>query len=199
MNYSIFLFLHLAGVITTFVGVGAWFFAAVAVRRARRVEELMSLAWIYEMGAAIAIIGSLTVAASGLDMALSVWSLRVGWVQVGIGAFALLTPVGPLVVGPRIARLIRAARESDGGPLSPALIARVKDPLPKVALMVLMGDLAGIVFIMTVKPSFTGSVLAVVGFVALGAALAHPAVGRMSSGAIDALARLEESNPLYRR
>jgi hypothetical protein len=52
---------------------------------------------------------------------------------------------------------------------------------------------------MTVKPLLTASILAVVAFVALGAVLALPAVGRVVSGAVDALARLERSNPLYRR
>ena len=78
-------------------------------------------------------------------------------------------------------------------------MARVNDPLPKFGLLVVMGDLAGIVFIMTVKPSLTASILAVVAFVVLGAVLALPAVGRVVSGAVDALARLERSNPLYRR
>ncbi len=42
------LFLHVLGAITTFVGVGAWFFGIVALRRARRVEE------IYQMGGPLA-------------------------------------------------------------------------------------------------------------------------------------------------
>jgi predicted integral membrane protein DUF2269 len=199
VNYRIVLFLHLAGAVATFVGVGVSFLAALTVRRVRRTEEIKSLALIYEMGAALALVGVAVVAASGLGMALTVWGLGVGWVQVAIGAFALMAPVGPLVVGPRIELLIEAARGLEDGPLPPALMARVNDPLPKFGLLVVMGDLAGIVFIMTVKPSLTASILAVVAFVALGAVLALPAVGRVVSGAVDALARLERSNPLYRR
>lgn len=199
MTYPIVLFLHLAGAVATFVGIGAWFLAALAVRRVRRTEEIRSLASIYEMGGIVALLGIVVVAASGLYMALTVWSLRVGWVQVGIGAFALMAPVGPLIVSPRIELLIRAARRFGDGPLPPALMARVNDPLPKFGLLVVIGDLAGIVFIMTVKPSLTGSIVAVIAFVGLGAALALPAIGRVVSGALDALARLERSNPLYRR
>lgn len=199
MNYRIVLFLHLAGAVAAFVGVGVSFLAALTVRRVRRTEEIKSLASIYEMGAALALVGVVVVAASGLGMALAVWGLGVGWVQVAIGAFALMAPVGPFIVGPRIELLIEAARGLEDGPLSPALMARVSDPLPKIGLLVVMGDLAGIVFIMTVKPALTASILAVVAFVGLGAALALPAVGRVLSGAVDALARLERSNPLYRR
>ena len=73
------------------------------------------------------------------------------------------------------------------------------DPLPKLGLLAVMGDLAGIVFIMTVKPSITGSILAVVAFIGVGTALALPGVGRVVRGSVDGLARMERSNPLYRR
>ncbi len=197
--YRIVLFVHLAGAVATFVGVGAWFFAAVTARRVRRIEEVRSLASIYEMSGVLAIIGIVVVAASGLDLALTVWSLEVGWIQVAIAAFALMAPVGPLVVGPRIERLIRAARGADDGPLSPPLQAHVHDPLPKVGMLLVIGDLVGIVFIMTTKPSFIGSILAVVAFIGLGAVLSLPAVGRLVSSGVEVLARLEQSNPLYRR
>jgi uncharacterized membrane protein len=199
MSYHLVLFLHLAGAVATFAGVGAIFLAALTVRRVQRAEEVRSLASIYEMGAALGLVGIFMVAASGLYMALTVWGFSPGWVQVAIGAFALLAPVAPLIVGPRIERLMRAARALEDGPVSPAHTARVTDPLPKLALLMIMGDLSGIVFIMTVKPSWTGSMLAIVAFVGLGAALALPAVGRVASGAVDTLAGLERSSPLYRR
>jgi len=197
--YRVVLFLHLAGAVATFVGVGAWFFAALTIRRVRRVEEVRSLASIYEMSVVVALLGILVVGGAGLYMALTVWSLRVGWIQVSIGAFALMAPVGPLVVSPRIGRLIAGARGADDGLLTPALRARVQDPVPKVGLMVILGDLAGIVFIMTIKPSFLGSILAVVAFIGLGALLSLPVVGRVVLAGVEALAKLEESNPLYRR
>lgn len=198
--YRAVLFLHLVGAVATFVGIGAWFFAALALRRVRRVEEVMSLAPIYEMGGVLAVIGIVVVAVAGLDLALTAWSLQVGWIQVAIGAFVVMAPVGSVFVGPRIGRLIEEARRAEHGPLSPALRARAHDPVLKLALLTVMGDLVGIVFIMTVKPSFAGSILAVVGFIGLGAALALPSIGRLVSGGVDALARLEQrSNPLYRR
>jgi Predicted integral membrane protein (DUF2269) len=197
--YRIVLFLHVAGAAATFAGVGAWFFAAVLIRRSSRVEEVRSLASLYEMGGVLAVIGILVVAASGLDMALTVWSLRVGWIQVALVAFVLLAPIGPFVIGRRIELLIAEARQAGDGPLPPRLRARADDPVPKVGLLVIIGDLAGIVFLMTVKPSFGGSVLAILVFIGLGAVLAVPAVGRAVSVAVDTFARMEESNPLYRR
>ena len=193
------LFLHVAGAIATFVGVGAWFFAVVALRRARRVEQIMILAPIYQMGGAFGLLGIVVVAVTGLDLALTVWSLRVGWIQVAIGAFALLSPVGPLVVAPRMERIIRAARMAAEGPVAPVLLARQRDPVLKLGLHLIIGDLVGIVFLMTAKPSFGGSMVAILAFIGLGLALALPPVGTAASMAVESFARLEESNPLYRR
>lgn len=145
------------------------------------IDEIRSLASIYAMGGIVALLGN-----------------RCGWGlrplhgfdgvepprELGPGWDRRLRPDGPCRPARRqscIELLIRVARRLRDGPLSPALMARVNDPLPKFGLLVVMGDLAGIVFIMTVKASLTGSILAVVAFAGLGAALALPAIGRQAS------------------
>ncbi len=137
------------------------------------------------------------VAATGLDLALTTWSLRVGWIQVAIGAFALLAPVGPFVIAPRLEPIIREARMAAEGPV--ALLAQPGDPVLKLGLHVIIGDLVGIVFLMTAKPSFGGSIVAILAFVALGLTLALPPVGKAASTVVKSFARLESSSPLYRR
>lgn len=197
--YQATVFLHVAGAITTFVGVGAWFFGIVALRRARRVEEVRILAPIYEMGGAVALLGIVVVAVTGLDLAVSVWGLGSGWIQVAIGAFALLSPVGPLVIAPRLERIIREARRVSDGPVSASLMARQTDPALKLGVHAIVGDLVGIVFLMTTKPSFSASIVAVITFIGVALLVALPPVGKAASAAVDILARLEASNPLYRR
>lgn len=139
------------------------------------------------------------VAATGLDLALTTWSLRVGWIQVAIGAFALLAPVGPFMIAPRLERIIREARMAAEGPVAPALLAQQGDPKLKLGLHAIIGDLVGIVFLMTAKPSFGGSIVAILAFVALGLTLALPPVGKAASTVVESFARLESSSPLYRR
>jgi len=163
------------------------------------VEEITILASIYQSGGAVGLLGLVVVAVTGLDLALTAWSLRVGWIQVAIGAFALLAPVGPLVVAPRIERIIREVRLAADGPVAPALLARQGDPVLKLGLHAILGDLTGIVFLMTAKPSFGASIIAIVAFIGLGLVAALPPVGTAASMAVESLARLEESNPLYRR
>ena len=159
----------------------------------------MILAPIYEMGGVVGLLGIAVVAATGLNLALTTWSLRVGWIQVAIGAFALLAPVGPFVIAPRLERIIREARMGDAGPVPPALLAQQVDPLLKLGLHAIIGDLVGIVFVMTAKPSFGGSIVAILAFVALGLTLALPLVGKAASILVESFAKLESSSPLYRR
>ena len=197
MSYRVVLFLHVLGAIATFVGVGGWFFGVVAIRRAQRAEELRIVTPLYHLGGALGLLGILALIAAGVDLALRAWSLSVGWIVVATAAFVLLAPVGPLVLAPRLERVIHVARISEGL-LSGGQLTRLRDPVLKVAVLAIMGNLVGIVFLMTAKPSTKDSIIAIVAFIAAGLALATPPVGKGLSLTVEALARLEESNPIYR-
>jgi hypothetical protein len=196
--YQVALFVHVAAAMAAFVGVGAWFFVVLALRRVRAVAEVTILAPIFRVGGIVGVTGILILSVAGLDMAVSTRSLGLGWVQVAIGAFAVLAPVGPLVVAPRLVRVFREAGLADEGPLSPALLARLRDPIPKLALHVIFGDLVGIVLIMTAKPSLTGSIVAIAVFIVASLVLALPPVGKATWAFVDGFANLEESSPVYR-
>lgn len=105
--YQFVLFIHVAAAMSAFVGVGAWFFMILALRRARAVGEVSILAPIFRVGGVVGVTGILILAVAGLDLAWTTRSLGIGWIQVAIGAFASLAPVGPLVVTPRIGAPLR--------------------------------------------------------------------------------------------
>ncbi len=196
--YLAVLFVHVAAAMTTFVGIGAWFVTIVGLRRAQRGEEATILTPIFQVGGAVGVAGIAILALAGLYLALTTWGLQVGWIQVAIGAFALPAPVGPLIVAPRIERMLREARMSADGPFSPAMLARLHDPVPKLGLHIIFGDLVGIVFLMTTKPSFIGSIIAIVVFIAVSLGLALPPVGKVVWASVERFASLEESSPIYR-
>lgn len=196
--YQVALFVHVAAAMATFVGVGAWYFVVLALRRARRVAEVTILAPIFRVGGVVGVTGILILAVAGLDMAVSTGSLGLGWIQVAIGAFAVLAPVGPLVVAPRLERAFHEAGLADEEALSPSLLARLHDPIPKLAMHVILGDLVGIVLVMTAKPSLAGSIVAVAVFIVVSLVLALPPVGKVAWAFVDGFADLEESSPLYR-
>src|SRR5260370_19282700 len=196
--YQVALFGHVAAAMAAFGGVGAWFFVVLALRRARGVAEITILAPIFRVGGIVGVTGILILSVAGLDMAVSTGSLGFGWIQVAIGAFAVLAPVGPLVWAPRLERAFREARLAEEGPPSPVLLARLRDPIPKLALHIILGDLVGIVLVMTAKPSLTGSIVAIAVSIVVSLVLALPAVGKAAWAFVDGFANLEESSPVYR-
>ena len=172
---------------------------ALELRRVRRTEAVGGLVRMYEMAAALGLTGILLVAAAGLYMAATVWGFDRGWVEVGIFAFALMAPVGPLVVMPRFERINQKALSAGEGPLTSELAALVKDPVPKLGMLAILGDLCGIVFVMTLKPPLAESIAAVIVSISLGLLLGLPWIGKATSGTIEAFMNLERNNPYYRR
>jgi hypothetical protein len=98
------------------------------------------------------------------------WGFGRGWVEAAIASFALMAPVGPLVINPRLQAIGRAADSATPGPLDRSLLARTHDPLLSGAVLSLTAWLLGIVFLMTIKPSLAASIIAMVVAFALGLA-----------------------------
>ena len=78
---------------------------------------------------------------------------------MAIVSFALLAPVGPLVVERRLHIVANLASESPDGPLSPELQRRVNDPVIGAGLAVMLAWLLGIIVLMTMKPLLIGAIL----------------------------------------
>jgi hypothetical protein len=173
------LFLHVAGAVLIFSGIATLIFGVGALRLATTVEQVRAIARPLVFGRKvglerISVIDVVTMfaivltAASGLYMAHEGGFGR-GWVEAGIGSFALMAPVGPLIINPRLHGIASAAEAATLGPLPENLRARAHDPLLSAALLTLTAWLLGIVFLMTTKPSFAMSVVAMLIALALGA------------------------------
>lgn len=101
-------------------------------------------------------------------MARTTGVLRSGWVDVAIATFLFFGPVVPLVIDPRLHRIAKLADGVTDGPLSEALRASIHDHVMTAALRTLITVLVGLVFLMTNKPSLTGSVTVVMTALAAG-------------------------------
>lgn len=186
------LFLHIIGVIGAFVGIGTLLFGTIALRRAKRIEQVRAIVAPLVAGRrvglehisgidVILVISVLLIAITGLDMARTTNVIRSGWVDVAIATFLVLGPIAPLVIEPRLRRIAKLADTLTDGPLSEALRASIHDHLMTAALRTLMTVLVAIVFLMTNKPSPIGSVIVVV--IALVAGLAWSLASQASSWA----------------
>jgi hypothetical protein len=190
-RYSVDIFLHVMGAFTVFLGYGSLLLAVTAARRATRSEQVQAITSTLlatrKIGLerisvidVIVIAGVLMIAVSGADMALSLQLIRAPWIDVAIGSFLLLAPLGPFVINPRLHQIADTADLEPSGPISSGLRMRVRDPLLTVALGGSLGILIGLVFLMTAKPALSISLTAIAVAVGAGVILSW-AFGRDSA------------------
>lgn len=168
--YTLMLFVHIVGAIGTFIGVGVWLFAALALRRAQQVGQIRVLTSLIQPSGVLAIVSILFLGVAGFYMAIAVWGEKATWIIVATISFVLLAPFGTFVIDPRLRALAKAAAAAPDGPLPDALAVRTHDPLAGIGLSVYICVLLGIVFLMTNKPPLAASVLAMIVATVLGLA-----------------------------
>lgn len=167
--YSIVLFLHVTGAVLVFAGIGILIFGTVALRGAKSVEHVRALARPLVAGRrvgfehisvidVVTVAGILIVAASGLYLGLAVWGWQSGWVKVAIVSFALMAPIGPAIINPRLLAIASSAEQLPNGPVEQSLRRLIVDPMLGIPLQALAFWLLGLVFLMTNKPAFGESV-----------------------------------------
>src|SRR6266498_5345349 len=166
-DYAIALFLHIVGALGLFVALGLEWTSLLLLRRAttsEQVRERMRIASGVRgvSGAALA-----TLLVSGVYLTATVWG-GVAWIGVALGAMVLMALLGAALSGPRLAAIGRAVEHGSLAPLP--------DPLLWVSIQIRLAVALGIVFLMTVKPNLTGSLLAIVLAAVLGLIAALPAV-----------------------
>jgi hypothetical protein len=160
--YPLMLFVHIVGAIGTFIGVGVWLFAALALRRTQTVGQVRSLTSLIQPSGMLAIVSILLLGVAGFYMGITVWGERATWIIVATISFLLLAPFGVFVIDPRLRAVAKSAAAAPDGPLSETLARRIRDPLAGIGLSLYLCVLLGIVFLMTTKPSTGHSILAMV-------------------------------------
>jgi hypothetical protein len=160
--YTLMLFVHIVGAIGTFVGVGVWLFAALALRRAQTVGQVRALTGLIQPSGVLAIVSILLLGGAGFYMAITAWGERATWIIVATISFILLAPFGVFVIDPRLRAVAKAVAAVPDGPLPDALAARTRDSLVGIGLSLYICVLLGIVFLMTNKPSTGVSIIAMV-------------------------------------
>ena len=170
--YSIALFLHIVGALGFFVVLGLEWVSLLYLRRAATIDQVRE--WIGVLGLmrwiGPASMGLILLA--GIYMAMTAWG-RAPWIGIGLAAMILIAIIGGALTGPRMAA-IRRALTSESGSLSFAFRQRLHDPLLWLSNQVRVAIALGIVFIMTVKPDLTGTLLTIGVAAILGLASALP-------------------------
>jgi hypothetical protein len=179
--YPIALFLHVVGAVALFVTLGLEWTSQWQLRRvtsAQQVREWIDVAkGVRGMGAA----SMAVILFSGLYMMATVWS-GATWIIVAFWSLVLLAVIAVVFSGPRLTALARAVNE-ENGPLSSRFHDLAHHPMLWVSIQVRVAIALGIVFLMTVKPDFDGSLLTigVASVLGLAVALLTPGPARTQS------------------
>ena len=151
--YSMAVFLHIIGALGIFAAIGLEWAGLSNLRRATdtaQVREWMRL------------------------LAATRWGPQ-GWILVALGGMVVIAALGAAVGGRRLAAIAKAL-PAEAGPVPTTLRQRVDDPALAVSLWVRTALLFGIVFLMSIRPSWGGSLAAMGVALLLGTAVARPAL-----------------------
>jgi hypothetical protein len=173
--YTLALFLHVAGDVGIFIGLGVQLLCLTPLRRAQRMEQVRLIAGLIRTADIVSATGALLTIATGLYMGLTAWNLRVGWIAVALGSIVVL--ILPLIAGiiePRTKAIVKLAKEEETGPILAALHEHIQDPVLTVGLQTAAAIVLGIVFLMTTKPALVGSIITMAAALVLGLASSLP-------------------------
>jgi len=164
--YSIAVFLHIVGALGIFAAVGLEWAGLSNLRRATNTAQARE--WVRLLAAPRTVGGpaALLVLASGIYLSATRWGPE-GWILVALGGMVVIAGLGG-AIGKRKVPLIFQALPTESGPVSTTLRGRLDDPVLTLSLWVRTALLLGIVFLMTNRPGWGGSLAAMGAALVLG-------------------------------
>lgn len=179
--YGFALFIHVVLAITLVGGSAFAHVTVVLARRARTVDGLRAhVGWLHALGKASGPLAmGVLVAGVYLAFAGDLWGS--GWPVVSLVLFALAGATAMGVIDPRVTTYRDLLEEEPDGPIAPQLQASLGDRTLTMAAWTLTGIDLAIVFLMTNKPGWGGSLAVAAVGVALGAALGMREVQRAAA------------------
>jgi hypothetical protein len=158
-DYSIALFLHIVGALGFFVALALEWMSLRHLRRATTTEQVQEWTRVpTEMGR-VGMVSMVMLLAAGIYMMATVWG-GVAWITVTIGAILPMMILGMVVTRRRMVAIGQMA-DTEHGELSRRLRQMLHDPLLWLSIQMRVGIALGIVFLMTVKPDLSGSLLTI--------------------------------------
>ena len=152
------LFLHVLAA-TGIVGGGiVQVMAGQRVRSATTGHDLVQWAGFARTGGMVVLGAAVVSLLTGGHLAGAVWGDRGGFelpfITLGLLGLLLLAPIGPMVGGARLRRLVEAARSAGGGELSADVRERARASALWGPIHSLPGVAVGLVWLMTAKPGW---------------------------------------------
>jgi hypothetical protein len=164
------LFLHVLAAMGIVGGGTIQVLAGVQVRAATGARELATWAR-FTRSAGLLIITSATLSLlTGGHLAGAVWGREAGgfanpFITLGVAGLLLLAPIGPMVGGARLGRIVAGATAAGDGPAPAEVLAQARSAALWGPIHSLVGVSVGLVALMVYKPTWAvGGLLLVGGF-----------------------------------
>jgi uncharacterized membrane protein len=185
------LFVHLVGVALLFGALSIEVFALVNLGRAGTVDDVRAATHLVRYIPILMPVATVLLVGSGVWMVLisDRSSFTTGWVAVSIVLTVLLAAAGPAVQGRRTNRVVALAAAADSR--HGELLGATRDATMHVAGWISTVEAFALLYLMTVKPSLAGSLVAVAVAAVLGIGIALFGRRPRVAGATEALASSE--------
>lgn len=178
MLYSIALFLHVLGALGMFVALGIEWTSLRNLRHATNAREARGWLGLFLLLRRFYPASFVTILVTGIYMMAVSWG-GAPWIAISfLGLLAL-----PAIAGVMTARRVRRIGPEIAGSteLDASLRGRLADPILLLSHRLRVGLAVGIIFLMTVKPGWIGSLVAIAAFTGLGVLTAVAARKRTES------------------
>ena len=158
--YTLAIFLHVVGALGFFMALGLEWFMLQRLDRVTTTQEAVQ--WLKRAKGIQSFSGTslLLVLTAGLYMTFAAWG-RAYWIEVAFSAVILQAAIAGIITGPRIRAMRTAITAEPADTLSSAMQTQLRHPLLRVSLLSRMGIALGIIFLMTIKPALTLSLIAI--------------------------------------
>ena len=156
---ALLLFVHLLGLLGFVTGLVTYLTVLGQLRRARSVGHMRVLLLGMKWGERAAVGGVAAILAAGTTMTVQHWSFSDAWIVTSLVLMACIAVIGRFTVDSRVQRLRKTLEHLPDGPASDELVAAASDPVMSGGAAVMVMLLIEIIFLMTLKPGFTGSAL----------------------------------------
>jgi hypothetical protein len=177
--YAIVLFVHVVGAVGLFATLALEWVTLRGLGTATTVEAAHGWLGAQAPGRWLGMGSFAALLFGGVYLAAAVGAAGAGgaWMMVALVALVVIGVLGMLVTARRMAPIGRALA-NEQGTLPPGLRPRLHDPLLWGSLLTRTAIALGAVWLMTVKPDLTGSLIAMLAAIVIGLAASLPAWSR---------------------
>lgn len=165
------LFAHIVGALLLFLGIGLLWFSALRLRFVRTVAQAREWSGLARAVGRMGPISGVLILLPGIYMTVTSWGAT-PWIMVSLGAMLVVMMPGMLISGRgmgAIRKILAASADEDAIP--PEARRQIDRPALWSAIQVWAAAGLGVVFLMTTKPGWTGSLVVIGVALALGLAV----------------------------